>query len=320
MAILKTPEMSNTNDVKFTNLYNGKVIHRFHAKGHQHWISKDAGKKFVRKTGVTSYLNVLDKSKPLGIWQQGMTLDFLLECLASGKKVDEQKAIEAVIQHELYLEKAADIGTEIHSWCEFYIRHQLKEKGFERLPEIPEYPEAITGVNSFMQWIDEHKVKFLSTERAVYSSRYDYIGIMDFEAVIDGLHCMGDFKSSNGLYNSVRMQTAAYASADEEERGSDKKFKGYDGRYALRLSKYTEEEYLKRETRKKEIRAAVAVYKGYEPSTYPIKPYQVFEAVFLDAKDTYRDRDFKAFLLCKSLTEWQKETDPFLNKELNGSL
>jgi|CXWL01.1.fsa_nt_gi hypothetical protein len=303
--------------VMYTELYGGKVIHRFHEKGHMHYISRDGGKKFVRKGGVTGIIGVMDKSKPLMSWQQNITLDFLLDTLAKGGKIDEEKAIEAVIQSELFLEQAADIGHEIHGWCEAYIRHQLKQKGFEKMPEIPNFPEAITGVNSFLAWVDEHKVKFLSTERAVYSMRYDYIGIMDFEAVIDGAHCMGDFKSSNGLYNSVRMQTVAYSKADEEERT---KFKGYDGRYALRLSKYSEEEYMKRETRKKEIKAAVAKFKGSEPSTYPIKPYQVFEAVFLDSEDSFADRDFKAFLHCKAIQEWQKETDPFLNRELGGSL
>lgn len=299
-----------------TKLYGGKVIHKL-TPGHQHWVSKDGGKKFVRKGGVTSITGVLDKSKPLGIWQQGMTLDFLLDALAKGIVINEEKAIEAVIQHELYLEKATDIGKEIHSWCEFYIRHALKQKGFEKLPEIPEFPEAIQGANAFLQWLDEHKVKFLSTERPVYSVKYDYVGVMDFEAVIDGAHCLGDFKSSNGLYAPVRMQTEAYARADEEERP---KFKGYDGRYALRLSKYSEEEYMRREMRKKVIKQVLCKQKGMEWRDYEIKPYQVFEAVFLDREDGFRDRDFKAFLHCKAIVEWQRETDPFLNRDLNGSL
>lgn len=301
----------------FTQLYGGKVVHRFHPVGHQHWVSKDSGKVFKRKGGVTGIISIKDKSVPLGIWQQGMTLDFLLDAIAQGHPFNEDKAIEAVIQHELYFEKTVDIGHEIHGWCEFYIRHQLKQKGFESMPEIPNFPEAVQGVNAFLAWIDEHKVKFISTERAVYSVKYDYVGILDFEAVIDGSHCLGDFKSSNGLYNTVRMQTAAYAMADMEERP---KFKGYDGRYALRLNKYSEPEYLKREKRKQVVKQALCRFKGTEWKEYPIKPYQVFEAVFLDAEDGFMDRDFKAFLHCKALTDWNRLTDPFLNRDLGGSL
>jgi hypothetical protein len=301
--------------VTYTELYGGKVIVRFHEKGHMYYISTDGGEKFVRKGGVTGIIGIVDKSKPLMSWQQGMTLDHLLDTLAKGEKIDVEKAIEAVIQHELFLEKTVDIGKEIHGWCEHYIRHALKQKGFEEMPPIPDFPEAVRGVNSFLAWIDEHKVKFVSTERVVYSMKHDYLGQMDFEAVIDGKHCMGDFKSSNGLYPTVRLQTAAYAMADMEESGKD-----YDGRFALRLSKYSEEEYMKKETRKKEVKAAIARFKGTPVSTYPIKKYSVFEDAFLDKETGFMSRDFKAFLNCQKLTEWQRETDPFLNKELNGSL
>lgn len=308
--------MAEEKAFTLTPLYGGKVVVKFFEVSHQYWISRDFGKKFVRASGVTSYINIKDKSKPLGIWQQGMTLDFLLDALAQGIVLDENKCIESVIQHELFLQEAADIGKEIHGWIELYIRHKLKQKGFEKLPPMPEFPEAITGVNAFFEWEKAHKVKWVSTERVVYSLKNNFVGQMDLDAIIDGLRCLSDFKSSNGLYNGVRMQTAAYLKADEEERSYAKKISKkdqYEGRWAIRFSKYTEKEHVIRETRKKEIRAAIARFKGKEPSTYPMKPYQVFEAQFLDEEPEMLDEDYKAFLLCKELTEWDRKTDPFLN-------
>ncbi len=80
----------------------------------------------------------------------------------------------------------------------------------------------------------QHKVKFVSTERIVYSKKHDYIGKMDAEAMVDGKRVLVDFKTSSGLYNSVRMQTAAYQKADEEEGA-----KSYKGRWAIRISRKT---------------------------------------------------------------------------------
>lgn len=296
-----------------TKLYGGKVLVKFlgptEDKPNRHMYYVD-GK---RMTGVTTYIGIKDKSRPLGIWQQRMTADFLLELIAKGVKIDEEKAIEATIQHELFKDKAADIGKEIHAWCEHFIRHELKQKGFEKMPKIPEFPEAVTGVNSFMAWRDEHKVKFISSERLLYSKKHGYVGTMDIEAKIDGIHCAGDFKSSNGLYNSVRMQLAAYAMADMEER----KENVYDGRWAIRLSKYSEKEYMAAEKRKLVIKKLIAKVKGQDVTDSEIKPYQVFEAVYLDNNKGSMADDFDAFLHCKALTEWDKRTDAFAN---GGSL
>lgn len=297
------------DDVTVTELYGGKVIVKFYENSHQYWVSTDGGKEFKRKTGVTTYIGIKDKSMPLGMWQQQITADFLLEKIAKGMVITEDLALEACIQNDVLREEAADIGKEIHAWCEHYIKHKMKKKGYEKLLPIPDFPEATSGVNSFLSWIDANKVKFHSTERPVYSKKHDYIGTMDFEATINGIYCMGDFKSSNGLYNAVRMQTAAYAKADEEERKGDK----YEGRWAIRLSKYTEQEYIKRELRKKELKKAIARIKNIDYKDYTIKPYQVFEAQFLDNEKGLISRDFDAFMLCKQLTEWNKLTDSFYN-------
>ena len=281
---------------------------KFFPDSHQYWVTVDGGKA-VRKTGVTTLIGIKDKSRPLMSWQQGVTADFLLEKIAAKEKITVDLALEAVVQAEVQKDKAADIGHEIHAWIEGYIRNKLKQPGFETLPDMPNFPEAITGINSFFEWEKKHKVKFISTEKPVYSLEHDFIGTEDVEFIADDLYCDSDFKSSNGLYNGVRMQTAAYAMARMEAGG-----KKSQGRWAIRLSKYSEEEYMKREMRKAEIRKAIARIQGKEQKDYPIKPYQIFEAKFLDDEKSFLKRDFDAFLLCQALTKWDKETDSFYNE------
>lgn len=309
MTISKsTKPLEEKQEPVLTELYGGRVIHKFFPVSHQHWISV-SGKPFVRKTGVTTIIGIKDKSTPLGIWQQNMTADFLFNAIKEKLVFNQDLAIEAVIQHEIAKEEAADIGKEIHSWLELYIRHKMKQPGFKDIPDMPKFPEAVTGINSYFSWEKDHKVQHILTEKPVYSIKHDYIGIEDHLAIIDGKLCDDDFKSSNGLYNGVRMQTAAYAKARMENGG-----KKTEGRWALRLAKYTEEEYMKREMRKKELKRAIAKFKGREYREYPIKPYQVFEAKFLDADKAFLDRDFNAFILAKGLFEWDKITDPFNNE------
>jgi len=297
--------MEENNEPQITELYKGKLIVKFYPKSHQYWISKN-GKKFVRGIGVTNYINIKDKSRPLAIWQQEITADYLLKIFDAGKKITRDNILEAVVQNDILKEKAADIGKGIHAWAEGYIRYKLKQKGFEKIPCIPDLPGAVTGVNSFLEWEEQHKVKFVSTETVVGSMKHNYFGIEDVTFEADGLFCDADFKSSNGLYNGVRMQTAAYAMARMENGG-----KKSQGRWAIRFSKYSEEEYMKREERKKEIRRMIAKIEGKEYKEYPIKPYQVFEAKFLDENKNNLQRDFEAFLHFKSGYEWNKQTDPF---------
>jgi len=288
-----------------SELYKGRVKIKFYPKFHQYWVSVD-GQPFKRKTGVTTIIGIKDKSKPLSVWQQQITADYLINLIEQKKKIDIDMALEAVVQCDVQREEAADIGKEIHEWIEFYIKNKLKIPGFENVPNIPKFPEAITGINSFLEWEKKHKIKFISTEQIVYSLEHDFVGIEDF--VMESAKGLndGDFKSSNGLYNSVRMQTAAYAKARMEAGGKKSK-----GRWAVRLSKHSEEEYIKKEERKREIRRAIARIKGQVAKDYPMKPYQVFEAKFLDDDKSFFKRDFEAFLHCKAFRGWDLETDQF---------
>lgn len=302
--------MSESTEVKYieSTLYKGRVKIKFYPISHQYWMSLDGG-PYKRKSGSTTYIGIKDKSTPLGIWQQQMTLDFLLKKLEKGEKIDEDAAIEAVIQNDVIKDEAVDIGKEMHDWLEKYALFKMKDKRQKTMPEIPQIKEAITGVSSFLEWESQHKVKYITAERMVYSIEHDFMGTLDLEAEVDGVYSLVDYKSSNGLYNNVRMQTASYKMADEEEC----KKKKYKGRWALRFSKYTEKEYLRRENRKKVMKAHIARIKGKDFKDYAIPPYQAFEAKFLDKEKTYMQEDFTAFLACKTLYQWDAKTDWYKN-------
>lgn len=291
-----------------TVMYKGKVIVRFYETSHRYYVSVNGG-KFVQKPGVTTIGGIKDKSRPLKIWQQRVTADYLFKALKEKKKLTDDLAVEAIIQCDIKLTDAADIGKEIHGWCEHYIRRKLKQKGFEKLPPMPEYPEAINAINGFLEWEKDNHVEYVSTERPVFSIKHDYIGTMDLEAKVNGIHCLLDFKSSNGLYNTVRMQTSAYVNADEEECGKKK----YKGRWALRLSKFTEREYYEVENEKKLLKKKIAELQGNEFKDYEVEAYQVFEAKFMDVEKAHMERDFNAFINCRELYAWDAETDSYRN-------
>jgi hypothetical protein len=289
--------MAEKANVQESTLYKKTVAVRFFPDSHIYMVN---GK---RKTGVTTYLSILDKSRPLVIWATELAEDYLLDKLKGGPVLISEKEIyTACSLHAVKKEEAANIGTEIHDWAERYIRHKLKEKG-ATMPEMPERKEVQIGAMAFLDWEKEHKVKFVSTERVVYSKKHDFIGKMDIEAIVDGDLVLVDLKSSNGLYNSVCMQTAAYVKADEEESGRD-----YKGRWAIRLSKETESEYLEKWAKKNAKRESL----GKDPIDVP--PYQVFEAKYLDDGGSNIDRDYKAFLSAMHLFNWNKLTDFFTNR------
>lgn len=275
------------------SLYNGKVEGKFFPESHIYTVG---GK---RPPSVTGILGIMDKSRALVPWALEEAAKSLLPKL--GKKLTEEELVKAVFASEEKKNKAADIGTAIHEFCEKYI---LADMGKGEIPELPKDKAIQIGAEAFMAWHDEHKVKFLSSERVVYSKKHHYIGTLDIEAKVDGKLCLIDLKSSNGLYNSVRMQTAAYLKADEEESG-----KTYQGRWAIRLAKETEDEYLER----MELKNQIKIFLGKKPSE--VKPYQVFEDRFLDHEIMDIERDFAAFLACQKLTDWNRATDFYTNQK-----
>ena len=197
-----------------TELYDGTIKLEFNES--RHFFSVN-GKNVISVTGVTG---VIDKSRPLIYWAVGLSKDYLLSNLKDMIADDKGDRIvtlieEASKQHAQVKKAAADIGTQAHDWIERFIKAKTKKD----YPELPKDPQVYNGVSAFLKWVDEYDVKFLSSEKQVYSKKYQYAGIMDAEAVIKHKRCVVDFKTGKALYPEMRFQVAAYQAAVEEESG-----------------------------------------------------------------------------------------------------
>ena len=116
----------------------------------------------------------------------------------------------AVNKHREKKEEAANIGTLAHARAEEFIK-----KGDISLPDDPQVANAVSG---FLEWTSQHDIKWLASERFVYSNVYNYVWICDAIAVVDGKKYLVDFKTSNRIRKlEYGMQTSAYSFAYFEE-------------------------------------------------------------------------------------------------------
>lgn len=286
-------------------LYGGEVKVKFYPNSHMYKVTDEKyGLKEQRVKGVTTYLGIKDKSQALVSWAVGEAGLYLYDIISKGQIITMDDVRASLKRHTEIKDEAALIGTAMHAWCEYFIKHKLGTKGYEEAPKLPEDPQIVLGVNSFLEWYTNHHVQFLSSERVVYSRKHQYIGTMDWDALVDQELSAGDFKSSNGLYNSVRAQMSAYVEAAEEESAHLGENLKYKNRYAVRLSKETESEFKVRMERKN-------IIKGKEDA--PIDPYVPFEWRKFEGREMH-EYDFKqGFLTAKALFEWDQATDFYTN-------
>lgn len=196
-------------------LYEGKIIIDFFEN--QHRYSHRGDKKWI--ISVTACTSMIDKSRMLMKWVSNLTKDYLLGNLellkASTKDIEIKGIIEnAVIQYQMVKEEAASIGTQVHKWCELYIKTLVKER---KKLDLPKDEKILNGVIAFLDWVKNNKVKFIESEKLVYSKKYDYVGLLDLKAIVNGKTVLVDFKTSSDIYPEFFLQACAYRQADEEE-------------------------------------------------------------------------------------------------------
>jgi hypothetical protein len=158
-------------------------------------------------------------------------------------------ALEAKSAHSDVLDDASDVGHMAHTWLEFYIRaliagHTLEAES--KLLNMPKDERAANCVRAALDWMKKHNVRWIETERKLYSKKYECAGTTDGLCRVDsctdplcqGCHgeqfkdklCIIDWKSSNYLYIEYLFQSAFYQQAYQEEFSVD-----IDERWVLRL-------------------------------------------------------------------------------------
>lgn len=223
---------------------------------HAYWAEVD-GKPKKKAIGVTSVSGLLDKPG-LKYWAVNLACDHLIDLVRREQFVTFEEIEKARLLHIKSLQESGAQGTSVHDWVEEYINSQLLGTPQPKIPEGSGIDHIVNGALAFLRWTKKHGVKFVSTERLVYSVKHGFGGQMDAEAIVDGKLRVIDWKTSKakkpkkgkendpcglctktgcgGVYDEYRFQTAAYQSAAEEE-GSV-----YTGnRLVIRLDKSTGE-------------------------------------------------------------------------------
>ncbi len=238
--------------------YDNTIELRYEPKEHVYYRIEDG--EFVAQDGVTSAIHIIDKSDALIPWGCKMMAAKLLSTtpvmeLPTGDKIIkmsyadyETLVLAAKSAHKEKLDEAANIGSIAHSWIEQYIKAVLGENEDRKLELLAKFPDNERSRNcciAALDWMQKHNVRWICTERKIYSRRYRYAGTLDGKAMVDScddpLCCpvpfkdrrsVIDWKSSNALYLEYVLQTAAYEFADEEELGQT-----IEDRWIIRLGK-----------------------------------------------------------------------------------
>lgn len=221
--------------------YQGTVTLRYDPKKHIYYLLTDEG-DLERLYGVTSVVHIIDKSEALVPWGCKMMSEKLMRTIpgsqVAGTIIMTQAELdkwitEAKGAHKEKLEEAGAIGHMAHNWVEQYIKFCLAkdEAGKEKhLANFPADEKAKNGCIAALDWMSKHNVRWLCTERKIYSRTYKYAGTMDGLCTCDSCDnpkccptpfkdrlSVADWKTSNYLYMEYLFQTAAYQQAYTEE-------------------------------------------------------------------------------------------------------
>lgn len=218
-----------------------------------------------RMYGVTTILGVIAKPALIG-WAANMAVDHVIENSASEKTDDglRYQVIESVLAdarkaHTKKKEAAGTKGTDTHALVEEYVKSCIEIGHLAVLTDEQDKSDALV---KFAGWALENNVKFLASEKRVYSEEYWTAGTADFTCEIDGKRYVGDLKTMKKIWDRTPFyQVAAYRKMLQEMGEPE-----YHGTLIVNINKetneLTEERSYDTEGDQKCFEAALCLYKN----------------------------------------------------------
>lgn len=162
------------------------------------WAADEACKHVVNGIGACI--------GPLGIFE-GEPFDNLLK--------------EARLAHRKKKEDAAEAGTDTHSLVENWVNWCIKEHGGLPVINLDIDGPDCGSIKHFCNWAAENKIRFLESEKRLYSEEMWVAGTCDLIFEKDGKTYIGDIKTYKKLWDRTPMlQCAGYGLMWEEMRHS----------------------------------------------------------------------------------------------------
>jgi len=229
--------------------YDKTIELRYDPKDHVYLLVTPDGLEV--QDGVTTICHIMDKSNiliPWGCKMMGQKLKASLEPHLEPDRVNGTSNEYIIYEsdfdellrlsksaHKDKLEDAGEVGHKAHDWIETHIKSCIAHKDDDTTYaiDVPRGDERVTNCTiASLHWMTAHNVRWLGTERKVYSRTFKYAGTMDGLAFVDSCNdpkccrqpfkdhlAIIDWKTSNYLYVEYLLQTAAYKQAYQEETG-----------------------------------------------------------------------------------------------------
>ena len=121
------------------------------------------------------------------------------------------------VRDALYKQRAAQIGTAVHSMVEAHCAgddlptmDELAARQEIDKFVIDETTKILSGFDAFLSWQSMTRLEITHQEIRLVDPEFQFGGCPDAVGTMDGVPCLIDWKTSNSVYSDMLLQLAAY--------------------------------------------------------------------------------------------------------------